>query len=170
MTRGMGTALGLALTGLVFDLTGGTAFAAPPWATPFLAHCVLLGGRSGGRRHALSDTRAPPAIPIGAHSRRVIGDALTPVAVAPLMPAVKSPPTADATPALKLAPFGRSRDALQLGVPKGDPWNGPSGELVGSAGLVLAEVRCRVASKNRTCDLSIIREPKRIPWVSFSAA
>ena len=39
MTRGMGTALGLALTGLVFDVAGGRSSTSRRWATPSRSAC-----------------------------------------------------------------------------------------------------------------------------------
>ena len=44
MARGMGTALGLALTGLVFDLAGGTSIRAYHGGPRLLAHGFFLGG------------------------------------------------------------------------------------------------------------------------------
>ena len=43
MTRGMGTALGLALTGVVFDLTGGTSSDPHSIAHAFSLTAVFLG-------------------------------------------------------------------------------------------------------------------------------
>ena len=67
MTRGMGTALGLALTGFVFDLTGGRSSQARAVAhafsavTLFLAALALLGGAIAGsqRDHASGDRPKP---------------------------------------------------------------------------------------------------------------
>jgi MFS family permease len=42
MTRGMGTALGLALTGLVFDVAGGRSSASPPAAHAFTVTALFL--------------------------------------------------------------------------------------------------------------------------------
>ena len=44
MTRGMGTALGLALTGLVFDLAGGTSPARVTVGHAFTLTAFFLGG------------------------------------------------------------------------------------------------------------------------------
>ena len=43
MTRGMGTALGLALTGLVFDLAGGTSAVRPTVDHAFSLTALFLG-------------------------------------------------------------------------------------------------------------------------------
>ncbi len=44
MTRGMGTTLGLALTGLVFDLAGGTSFSPDTVDHAFSLTAFFLGG------------------------------------------------------------------------------------------------------------------------------
>ena len=64
MTRGMGTALGLALTGLVFDLAGGTAFSPDTVDHAFSLAALLPRGRSHGRGTAVSDRRAWLTLPL----------------------------------------------------------------------------------------------------------
>ena len=56
MTRGMGTALGLALTGLVFDLAGGTSPDSRHRGPRLFFDRMVLGSRGPSRRSALSRT------------------------------------------------------------------------------------------------------------------
>jgi hypothetical protein len=44
MTRGMGTSLGLAVTGLIFDATGGSSASSGSVAHAFSATCLVLAG------------------------------------------------------------------------------------------------------------------------------
>ncbi len=67
MTRGMGTSLGLAVTGLVFDATGGSSASSGAVAHAFSITCLVLAGIAGAAGLVAGTLDGGPiAVPVGA--------------------------------------------------------------------------------------------------------